>query len=77
MRMQNLRNVYERIFVPSGRSEYISQTGIRLSPYRGKSLVALVDLLAEIRTVTVESYETYRNGKERATKTPFIKTNRV
>jgi len=52
-------NVHERyIHVPRGRSEYISQAGIRLSPYRGKILVALVDLLAEIRTVTVDSYET-------------------
>jgi len=52
-------NVHERyIHVPRGRSEYISQAGIRLSPYRGKILVALVDLLAEIRTVMVDSYET-------------------
>lgn len=52
-------DIHERyIHVPRGRSEYISQAGIRLSPYRGKILVALVDLLAEIRTVMVESYET-------------------
>lgn len=34
------------------------QAGIRLSTYRGKILVALVDLLAEIRAVMVDSYET-------------------
>lgn len=34
------------------------QAGIRLSTYWGKILVALVDLLAEIRPVMVDSYET-------------------
>lgn len=41
-----------------GRSEYISSGNTIISPYRGKILVASVDLLAEIRAVTADSYET-------------------
>lgn len=46
------------IHVPRGRSEYISSGNTIISSYRGKILVASVDLLAEIRAVTADSYET-------------------
>lgn len=54
------------------------QTGIRLSPYRGKILVALVDLLAEISAVTVDSYKKLKETEEEKQRGRCsIKTNRV
>lgn len=60
MRMQNpiyIRYVHIiSIFLEGATNTF--QAGIRLSTYWGKILVALVDLLAEIRPVMVDSYET-------------------
>lgn len=59
MRMQNptyTRALYPRyIYISRGRSEYILSGNTII--YRGK-ILALVDLLAEIRAVMVDSYET-------------------